>query len=81
MLAREKDFVAACGREIRLETRLPIEGRRRFRGRLLGYELGQARLLVDGVEHRIAFRDVARANAVYEFSREDFAKGPGGPGR
>ena len=81
VLAREKDFAAACGREIKLETRLPIEGRRRFRGRLLGYEHGQARLLVDGVEHRIAFADVAKANVLYEFTRDDFGKGKGGPGR
>ena len=81
MLAREKDFAAACGREIKLETRLPIDGRRRFRGRLLGYEHGRVRLLVDGVEHQIAFADVAKANAVYEFTRDDFAKGKGGPGR
>jgi len=81
VLAREKDFAAACGREIKLETRLPIEGRRRFRGRLLGYEQGRALLLVDGVEHQIAFADVAKANAVYEFTRDDFGKGKGGPGR
>lgn len=78
VLAREKDFSAAGGREIKLETRAPIDGRRRFRGRLLAYENGQARLLVDGVEHRIAFADVARANVLYEFSRDDFGKSKGG---
>jgi ribosome maturation factor RimP len=81
VLAREKDFAAACGREVKLETRLPIDGRRRFRGRLLGYEQGRVRLRVDGVEHQIAFADVAKANAVYEFTRDDFGKGKGGPGR
>ena len=81
VLTREKDFAAACGREIKLETRAPIAGRRRFRGRLLGYEHGQARLLVDGVEHQIAFAEVAKANALYEFTRDDFGKGKGGGGR
>ena len=81
VLAREKDFAAACGREIKLETRLPIAGRRRFRGRLLGYEQGQARMLVDGVEHQIAFADVAKAHVLYEFSRDDFAKGKASPGQ
>jgi ribosome maturation factor RimP len=74
VLAREKDFAAARGREVRIETRAPRNGRRRFRGRLLGFEAEVARLLVDGEEVEIAFADVARANAVYEFTREDFAK-------
>ena len=77
VLAREKDFAAACGREVKLETRAPREGRRRFRGRLVGFDDEVARLLVDGEEIEIAFADVARANAVYEFTREDFAKGVG----
>jgi ribosome maturation factor RimP len=81
VLTREKDFAAACGREIKLETRAPIAGRRRFRGRLLGYEHGQVRLLVDGVEHQIAFAEVAKAKALYEFTRDDFGKGKGGGGR
>ena len=74
VLAREKDFTAACGREVKLETRAPRDGRRRFRGRLVGFEDQVARLLIDGEEVEIAFADVARANAVYEFTREDFAK-------
>ena len=74
VLAREKDFAAACGREVKLETRAPRDGRRRFRGRLVGFDDQVARLLIDGEEVEIAFADVARANAVYEFTREDFAK-------
>jgi len=81
VLAREKDFSAACGREIRLETRTPLDGRRRFRGRLLAFEDRVARLLVDGTEYRIAFADVAKANAIYEFTRDDFARRAGGAGR
>ena len=74
VLAREKDFAAACGREVNIETRAPREGRRRFRGRLIGFDEEVARLLVDGEEVEIAFADVARANAVYEITREDFAR-------
>ena len=74
VLTREKDFRAACGREVKLETRAPRDGRRRFRGRLVSFDDEVARLLVDGEEVEIAFADVARANAVYEFTREDFAK-------
>ena len=74
VLAREKDFTAARGREVKLETRVPRDGRRRFRGRLIGFDEEMVRLLVDGEEVAIAFADVARANAVYEFTREDFAR-------
>jgi ribosome maturation factor RimP len=81
VLAREKDFSAACGREVRLETRTPLEGRRRFRGRLLSFDAGVARLAVDGVEWSVAFEEIARANAVYEFTRHDFAQRTGGSGR
>jgi ribosome maturation factor RimP len=58
---------------VRLETRAPRDGRRRFRGRLLAFADGVARLAVDGREFAIPFADVARANTVYEFTREDFA--------
>jgi ribosome maturation factor RimP len=81
VLAREKDFVRACGREIRLETRTPLDGRRRFRGRLLTFDAGIARMSVDGSEVSIHFDDVAKARAVYEFTREDFAQRTGGSGR
>jgi ribosome maturation factor RimP len=81
VLAREKDFVSACGREVRLETRAPLDGRRRFRGRLLAFEAGTLRLEVDGALWSVPFEDVARARAVYEFTRSDFAQRTGGSGR
>lgn len=74
VLAREKDFAAACGAEVKLETRQPIEGRRRFRGRLLAFEDGRLRLSVDGREAVVPLAEVAKAHTVYEFSREDFAR-------
>jgi ribosome maturation factor RimP len=80
VLAREKDFAAACGREVRLETRAPRDGRRRFRGRLLAFGDGVAHLAVDGREVAIPFADVARAQTVYEFTREDFAARAGAGG-
>jgi ribosome maturation factor RimP len=73
ILAREKDFAAACGAEVRIETRQPLDGRRRFRGRLVGFEAGVARVDVDGSEVGIPFAAVSKANTIYEFTREDFA--------
>ena len=82
LLAREKDFSAACGTEVAVETRQPLEGRRRFRGTLVAFEAGVARLLVDGTEFRVPFDAVARAHTIYRFTRADFAKAgearPGG---
>lgn len=74
-LSREKDFARACGSEVRIETRRPLDGRRRFRGRLLAFEDGNARVSVDGEPVDIPFAEVARANTVYSFSREDFGRG------
>ncbi len=74
VLAREKDFHRACGSDIKIETRTPVDGARRFRGKLLAFQDGEARLSVDGCERVIPFEEVARAKSIYEFSREDFAK-------
>ena len=75
VLAREKDFVRAVGREVRLQTRHPVEGRSRFRGRLLDFDGERIRLEVDGRPVDVPFAAVRRAQAVYAFSRDDFAAG------
>ncbi len=74
-LAREKDFHAACGSEVRIETREPVEGRRRFRGRLLGFDGKIAEVLVDGEPREVPFASISRARTVYQFTRQDFAAG------
>jgi ribosome maturation factor RimP len=74
LLGREKDFAAACGTEVKIETRTPLDGRRRFRGVLVGFEGGKARVSVDGEEVDIDFADVSRANAVYQFTAADFSE-------
>jgi len=73
ILAREKDFAAACGSEVRIETHQPLEGRRRFRGVLVSFEGGTAKVCVDGREVGIPFTEVARANAIYNFTPADFS--------
>jgi ribosome maturation factor RimP len=74
LLAREKDFAAACGSQVQIETVRPLDGRKRFRGRLEAFCQGVAKLTVDGREVGIPFADVARANTIYEFTRADFAR-------
>ncbi len=73
VLARDKDFRAACGQDVKLETRGPIEGRRRFKGRLLRFEGDVVTVESDGREFAIPFGDVSRANVVYRFTRADFS--------
>lgn len=43
-LVREADFVRWSGHEAKLETAIPIEGRRRFRGQLLGVADGKVKI-------------------------------------
>jgi ribosome maturation factor RimP len=77
LLGREKDFVGALDQEIKLRTRRPLEGRKRFRGRLLGVESGASTVLrveVDGEEVSIPFDEVEKANTIYAFSPADFDK-------
>ena len=71
-LAREKDFAAACGADVKIEVRAPVEGRRRFTGRLAGFDGTTATVVVDGREFAIPFAQVAKANLIYHFSRADF---------
>ncbi len=73
-LSREKDFRAACGSEVWIETRQPLDGRRRFRGQLLAFDGGTAQVSVDGREVAIPFDAVSKANTIYQFSRADFAR-------
>jgi len=75
MLAREKDFEGACGERIKVTTRRPMDGRRRFTGELLNFEDGVATLKVDGESLGIPFIEIEKANSVYQFSSADFRLG------
>ena len=72
-LAREKDFTAACGEEVKIKTRRPLDGRRRFKGVLIAFDAGIARVAVDGREIEIPFDEIEKANKHYKFSRADFS--------
>jgi ribosome maturation factor RimP len=61
-LTRPKDYARWAGHIARLETALPIEGRRRFKGKLLGLADDAVRLrLDDGVEVAVPLSAVSRA--------------------
>ncbi len=63
-LVREKDFERFAGYEARLETTAPIDGRRRFRGRLDGIGEAGVRIAVDGITAVVPFEMIDRAKLV-----------------
>jgi ribosome maturation factor RimP len=56
------------GEQIKVTLHLPIAGRRRFHGELLGVDGEDIRLLQDGVEQRLAHRDIQRARLVPDYA-------------
>jgi ribosome maturation factor RimP len=61
-LVRPDDYVRFAGFEAKVETSAAINGRKRFKGRLLGFEDGHVLLaLDDGTRVSLAFEDIARA--------------------
>ncbi|RAU21918.1 ribosome maturation factor RimP [Paramagnetospirillum kuznetsovii] len=64
-LTRAKDFERWAGFEAKLDSSQPIEGRKRFRGKLLGLdEGGNVRLVVETGEVAIPMADVRGAKLV-----------------
>jgi len=72
VLAREKDFAAAVGENVKLKSRRPLDGRRHFKGRLVGFEAGEIRIEIDGKDVSVPFDAIEKANKIYEFSAADF---------
>ncbi len=63
-LVKLRDFERFVGFEARVETAVPVDGRKRFRGRLLAVEEATVRIEMEGAEHRLPFADIARAKLV-----------------
>ena len=76
-LRHPRDFVRFSGRTIAVTAAAPIEGQRRFRGRLLGLVDGRVSIrLEDGREVRLAPDEITQARLVIEAAelREDFKR-------
>lgn len=71
------DFHRFAGRTVAITTREPIEGRRRWKGRLVGIDGGQVVLEVDAQSARVPLERIAEARLVVEMAdlREDFSRG------
>ncbi len=63
-LVWEKDFTTYAGLEIKMETRFPIEGRKRYRGIMKGLAEGIVIIEVDGVEYKVPYAEIAQAKLV-----------------
>ena len=63
-LTRLKDFDRFAGFEARVELRVPMDGRRRFRGRLLGVDQERIRLETEREEIELSFDDIQKAKLV-----------------
>ena len=63
-LKRIADYERFAGREASVKLKLPVNGRRRFEGRLMGIEDGRIVLEVEGQRQRLAFEDIDRARLV-----------------
>jgi ribosome maturation factor RimP len=64
-LVRREDFDRFAGHEARVELAQPIDGRRRFKGRLLGRDGDAVRMTVeDGGEVALPFPAIAKAKLV-----------------
>ena len=63
-LKRLADYERFAGREASVKLKLPVNGRRRFEGRLMGIEDGRIVLEVEGRRELLAFEDIDRARLV-----------------
>jgi len=63
-LMKEADFIRFAGEKATVKLRLPLDGRKKFVGRLVGVEAGVLSLDVDGGVQQIALADVESARLV-----------------
>lgn len=64
-LTRAKDFAAYVGHEAKIETRTPVDGRRRFKGVLKGLEPADVAVIeVEGRRHGLALANILSAKLV-----------------
>jgi ribosome maturation factor RimP len=69
-LKKEKDFVQAVGKKVRLKTVSPIDKKRNFEGKLLSFEEGTLLMDLGNSQVQLSLMDLKKANLVYEFDSE-----------
>ncbi len=63
-LSRLADYERHLGFDVKVETRLPVNGRRRFKGQLIGAQPDSITLRIDGEDHQLKLADIASARPV-----------------
>jgi ribosome maturation factor RimP len=63
-LVKPQDYERFAGREAALETRAPIDGRRRFRGMLLGLDGDSVRIALEEGEASLPLEQIHKAKLV-----------------
>lgn len=63
-LVRRSDFERALGQVVKLEMAVPVEGRKRFRGTIAGFEGEAVRVDVDGTPALLPMQDIGEAKLV-----------------
>jgi len=66
-LFSEAHYQRYLGQLAEIRLRSPLEGRRRFKGRLQAVQDGQVMIEVDGVEYSISLDNIEKANLVHEW--------------
>jgi len=63
-LFKARDFERFVGSEAKISMKLPIQGRRNFKGILQGFDDGEILILVDGEEYALPLTKLAKARLV-----------------
>lgn len=63
-LTKLEHFVRFVGNEVKVETSIVVEGRKRFKGSLKGVEGENVLLEMDGTEYKVLFDNISKAKIV-----------------
>lgn len=63
-LVKPEDYEIYMGFEASIETNLPIDGRRRFKGQLVGFEGSEVAIKVDQATYQIPINNIRQAKLV-----------------
>jgi len=63
-LFKARDFERFAGSEVKISMKLPVQGRRNFKGILQGFDDGEILIVVDGEEYGLPLTKLAKARLV-----------------
>ena len=66
-LKKEADFIRVIGKKIKVKTKIPVNGRRNFAGRLNDFKEQKLFIESEGGLVTVSWPDIEKANLVYEF--------------